>query len=106
VTLSCPYSPSAFELAREHAPVGFSPDDAVAAVEDVHGSIGDTCPECPGRRLDCARIIAPQRSPRLHEATQAKFTPVLPILEEPSSSVQIASGEIAADETAPDDLFV
>jgi len=24
-----------------------SPDEAVAAVEDVLGSIGDTCPDCP-----------------------------------------------------------
>jgi hypothetical protein len=36
----------AFELAREHAPISVSPDDAVAAVEDVLDSIGDTCPEC------------------------------------------------------------
>jgi hypothetical protein len=27
-------------------PAGVSSDEAVAAVEDVLGSIGDTCPEC------------------------------------------------------------
>jgi hypothetical protein len=36
-------------IAREDPPFGVSPDEAVAAVEDVLGSIGDTCPECsPG----------------------------------------------------------
>jgi hypothetical protein len=34
-------------IARRDPPSGVSPDDAVAAVEDVLGSIGDTCPECP-----------------------------------------------------------
>jgi hypothetical protein len=37
----------ALELAREHPPVGISSDEAAATVEDVLGSIGDTCPECP-----------------------------------------------------------
>jgi hypothetical protein len=37
----------ALELAREHPPLGISPDEATATVEDVLGSIGDTCPECP-----------------------------------------------------------
>ena len=34
-------------VARKDPPPGVSPDDAAAAVEDVLGSIGDTCPECP-----------------------------------------------------------
>jgi hypothetical protein len=33
-------------VARQEPPVGISPDEAVAAVEDVLGSIGDACPEC------------------------------------------------------------
>ena len=33
-------------VARQEPPVGVSPDEAVAAVEDVLGSIGDACPEC------------------------------------------------------------
>jgi hypothetical protein len=33
-------------IARQHPPPGFSPMQAVMAVEDVLGSIGDTCPEC------------------------------------------------------------
>lgn len=37
----------ALELAREHPPLGVSSDEAVATVEDVLGSIGDTCAECP-----------------------------------------------------------
>jgi hypothetical protein len=40
--------------ARQDPPSGVSPDEAAAAVEDVLGSIGDMCPECPpddaGRR--------------------------------------------------------
>jgi hypothetical protein len=43
----------AVEVAREHPPLGISPDEAVAAVEDALVSIGDSCPECPpdaGRR--------------------------------------------------------
>jgi hypothetical protein len=28
-------------------PPGVSPEEAVAAIEDVLSSIGDTCPECP-----------------------------------------------------------
>jgi hypothetical protein len=34
-------------VARQDPPPGVSPDEATAAVEDVLGSIGDTCPECP-----------------------------------------------------------
>jgi hypothetical protein len=37
----------AIPIARQDPPAGFSPDDSVAAIEDVLGSIGDTCPECP-----------------------------------------------------------
>jgi hypothetical protein len=34
-------------IAREHPPPGISPAHAALAVEDVLGSIGDACPECP-----------------------------------------------------------
>jgi hypothetical protein len=34
-------------IARTDPPEGLSPDEAAAAVEDVLGSIGDACPECP-----------------------------------------------------------
>ena len=37
----------AVDIARQHPPAGVSPDDAVAEVREVLGSIGDTCPECP-----------------------------------------------------------
>ena len=37
----------AVTIARGNPPFGVSPDEAAAAVEDVLGSIGDTCPECP-----------------------------------------------------------
>jgi hypothetical protein len=37
----------ALAAAREDPPIGVSPDQAVGAVEDVLGSIGDVCPECP-----------------------------------------------------------
>jgi hypothetical protein len=37
----------ALELAREHPPLGVAPQEAAAAVEDMLGSFGDTCPECP-----------------------------------------------------------
>jgi hypothetical protein len=33
-------------IARQYPPVGTSPDEAAAAIQDVLGSIGDTCPEC------------------------------------------------------------
>jgi hypothetical protein len=33
--------------ARRDPPPGLTPDYAVAAVEDVLASIGDSCPECP-----------------------------------------------------------
>jgi hypothetical protein len=34
-------------IAPQDPPPGVSPEEAAAAVEDVFGSIGDTCPECP-----------------------------------------------------------
>jgi hypothetical protein len=34
-------------IAREDPPPGVCPEAAVAAMEDVLGSIGETCPECP-----------------------------------------------------------
>jgi hypothetical protein len=37
----------AVDIARCNPPFGVFPDEAAAAVEDVLGSIGDTCPECP-----------------------------------------------------------
>ncbi|MHC2288731.1 hypothetical protein [Bradyrhizobium barranii] len=37
----------AFDIARQDPPSGFSPEEAVAEIGDVLGSIGDTCPECP-----------------------------------------------------------
>jgi hypothetical protein len=37
----------AFHLARRDPPPGISPEAAVAAVNVVLDSIGDTCPECP-----------------------------------------------------------
>jgi hypothetical protein len=37
----------ALEIARVDPPVGLSDDKAVAAIEEVLDSIGDTCPECP-----------------------------------------------------------
>ena len=36
----------ALTIAREDAPPGVSPDEAVAEILDVLDSIGDTCPEC------------------------------------------------------------
>ena len=33
--------------ARQDPPSAVSLEDAVAAIEDVLGSIGDTCPQCP-----------------------------------------------------------
>jgi hypothetical protein len=34
-------------IACDHPPPGVSPAQAITAVEDTLGSIGDTCPECP-----------------------------------------------------------
>jgi hypothetical protein len=36
----------AFDIARRDPPSGISPEEAVAKIGDVLGSIGDTCPEC------------------------------------------------------------
>ncbi len=41
----------AVALARQHPPDGVSADQAVAEINDVLDSLGDTCPECPGERL-------------------------------------------------------
>jgi hypothetical protein len=37
----------ALDIARREPPEGLSPDQAVAEIQDVFESIGDTCPECP-----------------------------------------------------------
>jgi hypothetical protein len=37
----------AFDIARRHPPQGLSRARAIAEIEDVLNSIGDTCPECP-----------------------------------------------------------
>lgn len=37
----------ALDIARQDPPPGLSPDAAVAEVQEVLDSIGDTCPECP-----------------------------------------------------------
>jgi hypothetical protein len=36
----------AVTIAREDAPPGVSPDEAIAEIREVLDSIGDTCPEC------------------------------------------------------------
>ena len=36
----------AFDMAGHTAPPGVSPEAAAAAIVDVLGGIGDTCPEC------------------------------------------------------------
>ncbi|WP_027571512.1 hypothetical protein [Bradyrhizobium sp. WSM1743] len=41
----------AVALARQDPPDGVSADQAVAEINDVLDSIGDTCPECPDERL-------------------------------------------------------
>ena len=37
----------AFKIARQDSPAGLSQIEAVAEIEEVLASIGDTCPECP-----------------------------------------------------------
>jgi hypothetical protein len=37
----------AFDMARETAPRGLSPEAAAAEIAEVLEGIGDTCPECP-----------------------------------------------------------
>jgi hypothetical protein len=44
--------------ARQDPPSGVSPDEAAAAVEDVLGSIGDMCPECPPDLRRWAAVLA------------------------------------------------
>ncbi len=36
----------AIEIAQEHPPLGVISPAAVAALEEIRSSIGDTCPEC------------------------------------------------------------
>ena len=36
----------ALTVARRDPPAGVSPEKAATAIDDVLGSIGDTCPEC------------------------------------------------------------
>lgn len=35
------------DAARTDPPGGLTPGEAIAAIEDVLSSVGDTCPECP-----------------------------------------------------------
>lgn len=35
-----------FQVARDEPPIGLAPDEAVNALRDVLGGIGDACPEC------------------------------------------------------------
>jgi hypothetical protein len=37
----------ALDIASQELPVGLSPEQAVAEIQDVLESIGDICPECP-----------------------------------------------------------
>jgi hypothetical protein len=37
----------AFDIARQDPPQELSATEAIAEIEDVLNSIGDTCPECP-----------------------------------------------------------
>jgi hypothetical protein len=37
----------AFDIARQETPDGLAVADAIAEINDVLNSIGDTCPECP-----------------------------------------------------------
>jgi hypothetical protein len=37
----------ALTIARQDAPLGVSPDEAMGVMEEFLASIGDTCPECP-----------------------------------------------------------
>jgi hypothetical protein len=39
----------AFDIARQDPPTGVSAQAAAAAIAEVLGSIGDTCPECPSQ---------------------------------------------------------
>ena len=37
----------AFDIARQDPPAGVTADEAIATLENVLSSIGDTCPDCP-----------------------------------------------------------
>jgi hypothetical protein len=37
----------ALDIAGQHPPAGVSRDEAIAAIQEVLNSIGDTCPDCP-----------------------------------------------------------
>jgi hypothetical protein len=37
----------AFDIARQDPPKGLAVTKAIAEIEDVLNSVGDTCPECP-----------------------------------------------------------
>jgi hypothetical protein len=37
----------ALDMADQHPPAGVSQDEAIAAIQEVLDSIGETCPECP-----------------------------------------------------------
>jgi hypothetical protein len=37
----------ALDIASHHPPAGVSRDEAIAEIQEVLDSIGDTCPECP-----------------------------------------------------------
>jgi hypothetical protein len=37
----------ALDIAGQHPPAGVSHDEAIAAMQEVLDSIGETCPECP-----------------------------------------------------------
>jgi hypothetical protein len=37
----------ALRIAREYPPAGLAPEEAVSAVLNMLGSMGDSCPECP-----------------------------------------------------------
>ncbi len=41
----------AFDMAKDAAPPGVSPEAAAAEIADVLDGIGDTCPECPPKRF-------------------------------------------------------
>ena len=40
----------ALEIAKQEPPDGLSSEQAAAEIQDVLGSIGDTCPDCPPDR--------------------------------------------------------
>jgi hypothetical protein len=40
----------ACDVARQDPPPGVSPEEAIAAVDDVVASVGDACPDCEPQR--------------------------------------------------------